>query len=49
MLIRISLILAVVAALAVGAVNIFVVKDKITTLTTIETPSAARRSRRNPN
>jgi DNA repair exonuclease SbcCD ATPase subunit len=34
MLIRISLILAVVAALAVGAVNFFVVKDKITTLTT---------------
>jgi hypothetical protein len=34
MLIRISLILAIVAALAVGAVNFFVVKDKITTLTT---------------
>jgi myosin heavy subunit len=33
MLIRISLILAIVAALAVGAVNFFVVKDKITTLT----------------
>jgi len=32
-LIRISLILAIVAALAVGAVNFFVVKDKITTLT----------------
>jgi cell shape-determining protein MreC len=34
MLIRISLILAIVAALAVGAVNFFVVKDKIVTLTT---------------
>jgi cell shape-determining protein MreC len=34
MLIRISLILAVVAALAVGGINFFVVKDKITTLTT---------------
>ena len=34
MLIRISLILAVVAALAVGAVNFFVVKDKINTLVT---------------
>jgi multidrug resistance efflux pump len=33
MLIRISLILALVAALAVGAVNFFVVKDKITALT----------------
>jgi septal ring factor EnvC (AmiA/AmiB activator) len=33
MLIRISLILAIVAALAVGAVNFFIVKDKITTLT----------------
>ena len=33
MLIRISLILAIVAALAVGAVNFFVVKDKISTLT----------------
>jgi hypothetical protein len=32
-MIRISLILAIVAALAVGAVNFFVVKDKITTLT----------------
>lgn len=34
MLIRISLILALVAALAVGAVNFFVVKDKIDTLVT---------------
>ena len=34
MLIRISLILAIVAALAVGALNFFVVKDKITALTT---------------
>jgi len=34
MLIRISLILAIVAALAVGGINFFVVKDKITTLTT---------------
>ena len=34
MLIRISLILAIVAALAVGAVNFFVVKDKINTLVT---------------
>src|SRR5208283_1417564 len=34
MLIRISLILAIIAALAAGAVNIFWVKDKITTLTT---------------
>jgi hypothetical protein len=34
MLIRISLILAVVAALAVGALNFFVVKDKINTLVT---------------
>ncbi len=34
MLIRISLILALVAALAVGAVNFFVVKDKINTLVT---------------
>lgn len=33
MLIRISLILAIVAALAVGGVNFFVVKDKISTLT----------------
>ena len=33
MLIRISLILAIVAALAVGGINFFVVKDKITTLT----------------
>ena|SRR5580693_7336615 len=33
MLIRISLIMALVAALAVGAVNFFVVKDKITALT----------------
>lgn len=33
MLIRTSLILAIVAALAVGGVNFFVVKDKITTLT----------------
>jgi cell shape-determining protein MreC len=33
MLIRISLILALVAALAVGGINFFVVKDKITTLT----------------
>ena len=33
MLIRISLILAVIAALAVGGVNFFVVKDKINTLT----------------
>jgi hypothetical protein len=33
MLIRISLILAVVAALAVGALNFFVVKEKITALT----------------
>jgi hypothetical protein len=34
MLIRISLILAVIAALAVGALNFFVVKDKINTLVT---------------
>jgi multidrug efflux pump subunit AcrA (membrane-fusion protein) len=34
MLIRISLILAIVAALAVGVVNFVFVKDKITTLTT---------------
>ena len=34
MLIRISLILAILAALAVGAVNFFVVKDKINALTT---------------
>jgi len=34
MLIRISLILAIVAALAVGALNFFVVKDKINTLVT---------------
>jgi hypothetical protein len=34
MLIRISLILAILAALAVGAVNFFVVKDKINTLVT---------------
>jgi hypothetical protein len=34
MLIRISLILAIVAALAVGSLNFFVVKDKIGTLTT---------------
>jgi len=34
MLIRISLFLALVTALLAGAVNIFVVKDKITTLTT---------------
>ena len=34
MLIRISLILALVAALAVGALNFFVVKDKINTLVT---------------
>jgi hypothetical protein len=33
MLIRISLIVAIVAALAVGALNFIVVKDKITTLT----------------
>jgi uncharacterized protein YeeX (DUF496 family) len=33
MLIRISLILAIVAALAAGALNFFVVKDKIATLT----------------
>jgi hypothetical protein len=33
MLIRISLILAIVAALAVGSVNFFVVKDKISVLT----------------
>jgi hypothetical protein len=33
MLIRISLILAVIAALAVGSVNFFVVKDKISALT----------------
>jgi hypothetical protein len=33
MLIRISLILAIVAALAVGSLNFFVVKDKIGTLT----------------
>jgi hypothetical protein len=34
MLIRISLFLAVIAALAVGAVNFFVIKDKINSLTT---------------
>jgi uncharacterized protein (DUF3084 family) len=33
MLIRISLILTIVAGLVAGAINIFVVKDKITTLT----------------
>ena len=32
MLIRISLILAIVAALAAGALNIFQVRDKINTL-----------------
>jgi hypothetical protein len=34
MLIRISLILAIVAALAAGALNVVVVKDKINTLIT---------------
>lgn len=34
MLIRISLILAIVAALAAGTVNVVLIKDKITTLTT---------------
>ncbi len=34
MLIRITLIVAIVAALAVGALNFFVVKEKITALTT---------------
>jgi multidrug resistance efflux pump len=34
MLIRISLILAIIAALAAGAVNFFVVKDKLATLVT---------------
>ena len=34
MLIRISLILAIVAALAAGALNVVMVKDKINTLVT---------------